>query len=290
MSYWAQARRPRLDDEEAARVARAGVPAWRVAYWELQRDLTRDFVLPLLEEHGALPREGRILEVGAGEAGCLAALVGESGLEGHALELSPERADIARALDSALGGGRVQMKTGDVTDAASLAALTPPYRLILLRDVIEHIEARARALQNLVSLLDDGGHILFTFPPYFSPFGAHQQLLRRRLLKLPWLQLSPLFLPLVRALEPDGEWRNEIETLRRCSLTVHRFERDLARLPVDVIVRRHYLLRPVFRYRYGLPSIEASLLSRLPLVRELCITGSWYLVKKRRAERREGTR
>ena len=126
-----------------------------------------------------------------------------------------------------------------------------------------------------------GGAVLFIFPPYLSPYGAHQQILSRVVLRLPWLQLLPFFPAMVRRLEPIEGKVDEIAGLARCRLTIGRFEKALGELPWDKIAARHYLLRPAFCYRYGLPVIGASVVGRMPGLRELVVTGSWYLFRRR---------
>jgi len=280
VSYWAEKRVPSMSTDELARVP-DDIPRWKVAYWQFQFAMTERYILPFLHETGAVPGEGRVLEVGAGEGGCLAALSDATRLPADGLELSAPRAELGTRLNEALGRDRMRIAVGDISDPACLSKLSPPYTLMLLRDVIEHVEAFDAALDNCARLLAPGGVLLFVFPPYLSPFGAHQQILSRAVLRLPWLQLLPGFLGLVRRLEPVPGKREEIEGLSRCRLTIAKMESALKNVPFDRHATRHYLLRPVFRYRYGLPVISASVLGRMPGLRELVVTGSWYLLRRR---------
>jgi SAM-dependent methyltransferase len=279
MSYWAERRTPTLSDDVLARIP-DDVPRWKVAYWQFQHDLTKRFILPLLEEHTALPNTGRILEVGAGEGGCLAALHEATGLPADGLELSADRTRLAHHLNVALSGGALSLRVGDVAAPDGVEGVQPPYSLILYRDVIEHIEDRANALANTVELLAPGGHVLFTFPPYNSPFGAHQQILSPRRLRLPWVQLIPGFTSRVDRFESNAGKREEIHGLRRCRLTLGAFERDLAPTSLETVARRLYLLRPAFHYRYGLPVIGGGWLGAVPGLRELSMTGAWFLARR----------
>lgn len=281
MGYWAERLKPQLPADILARIP-ADVPAWEVGYWQLQYLLTRDHLLPLLRQHDALPSQGRVLEVGPAHAGCLAALHEATGLPAHGLELDSSRVETAAAINEILTPGNLDVRIGDITDAGSLESLEAPFSLILLRDVIEHIENRATALANCYDLLEPGGHLLLTFPPYYSPFGAHQQILTPAWLRLPWLQLLPQFLSLVGRGELNEAKKSEMEELRRCSLTISKFEAAISSLPFEVVSHNHFLLRPIFRYRYGLPILSAQALSSVPILRELLITGAWYLLKRPR--------
>ncbi len=277
MTYWAERLRPTLSEADLARLG-PDVPRWKVAYWEFQGAITRDHILPYLDAHGARPSSGRLLEVGAGEGGCLAALHVATGLDADGLELSAPRTELARAINEPLGFGAIRFAVGDVTDQATLGELRPPYALVLLRDVIEHVEALDRALGVLARLLAPGGHVLFTFPPYASPFGAHQQLLSRPILKLPWIQHVPGFLGLARRLDPDHS--AEVLHLGRCRLGRRRMRAAIASSPLTLVDETAFVLRPAFRYRYRVPVVRAGLLGRLPGLGELLTTGAWFLATR----------
>ena len=279
VTYWAERRMPTLPAELLARVP-AEIPRWKIAYWQFQRELTDLFILPFLKLHHALPESGRLLEVGAGEGGCLAALQEETGLPADALELSPKRTELAEKLNAVLTKGHLNLRVGDIADPGALSELTPPYSLILMRDVLEHIEKREGALTGCRSLLAPGGHLLLTFPPYYSPYGAHQQVLGPRWLKLPWLQVLPFYLRLVAHGEPVAAKAVEMAEIGRCALTIGKLERSARECGLTIVARDLYLTRPAFRYRYGLPVIRAGVLSHIPGLRELLVTGAWYLLTR----------
>jgi SAM-dependent methyltransferase len=276
MGYWAENLKPSLDESVLARLH--DVPAWRIGYFEMQRTLGRTHLVPLLSRLGLLPQTGRVLEVGPSEGGVLTSLVEESERTGTGLELSLERTDIAQKIARALELG-IDFQAGDVTRRESLSALHAPFDVVLFRDVIEHIPDLDAALENARALTDPNGCLVFSFPPYWSPFGAHQQIASRRLLRVPWVQNSPLYRPLVSLLENDDEKRRELLELRSVSLTLSRFEKGLARHRLAIVDRALYLSRPIFKIRWGIPTIDAGPLGRIPLVRELLVTGAWYVVR-----------
>lgn len=279
MTYWAERRAPSLP-EERLRAVPDDIPRWKIAYWQFQHALTNEHIVPFLDAHGALPHAGRILEVGAGEGGCLAALTARTGLPGDGVELSVPRAELGARLNAALGYTDVAFHTGDISRAADLDALASPYALVLLRDVIEHVEARDLGMRNLHALTAPDGFALFTFPPYHSPYGGHQQIASRPWLKVPWVQSLPVFPALLRKLEPNEGTIAELLSIRRCRLTIGAFERSARAVGFQVVARRAYLLRPAFRYRYGTPIVGAGLLGRVPGVRELLTSAVWYLLRR----------
>lgn len=277
MTYWAERLTPAMDEAVLARIP-PEVPRWKVGYWEFQRALTATYIVPWLERRGALPREGRLLEVGAGEGGCLTALTEATGLPGVGVELSESRTHTARAIAAARGDASLSFQSGDITSQEVAETLPAPFALVLLRDVIEHVHEPARALANVASLLAPGGYAVVSFPPYPSPFGAHQQILGPRWLKLPWIQLLPGFPWLVAKGEPREGVVREILDIRRCGLTMHAFERAARAAPLRIVERRAYLLRPAFRFRYGMKPVSGGWIGSVPLLRELVTTGVWYLL------------
>jgi hypothetical protein len=74
-----------------------------------------------------------------------------------------------------------------------------------------------------------------------------------------------------------AEWE-DVAIVRRARLTIAGVERRAARHGLAVRRARRYLLRPSFRLRYGTPVVGAGVLGRLPLLREILVTGSWELL------------
>jgi len=277
VGYWATKLTPTLDRETLARLD--DVPPWRVGYFEMQRTLGRTHLVPLLSRLSLLPETGRVLEVGPSEGGVLASLVENSAREGIGVELSASRTEVAQKIARALSLP-ITLTSGDVTSRGLVTELGAPFDIVLFRDVIEHIPRLDAALENARALTRDDGCLVFAFPPYWSPFGAHQQIATHRALRVPWVQLSPLYRALVRTFEPDDEKRGELLELRDVALTLSRFERALARHRLTIVDRAHYLSRPIFTVRWGIPTVGAGLLGHLPLVRELVVTGAWYVVRR----------
>jgi hypothetical protein len=148
-----------------------------------------------------------------------------------------------------------------------------------MRDVIEHLEDTERALAVVETLLAPGGAVLVTFPPYLSPFGGHQHLLQTRLGSLPWVHLVPrrLFAWIVRQSARPAD-QEEVQRLREIALTIGKFEHALARCSIEIVHKQLYLLRPVFRFKFGLPSLKLPrVLWRTPLAELLALEALYVL-------------
>jgi SAM-dependent methyltransferase len=154
---------------------------------------------------------------------------------------------------------------------------------VLFRDVMEHLESPATALAIVRRSLAPGGAVLVVFPPYYSPYGGHQQILPRKKFlfvpynKLPYLQWlpKPVFLRIVGG---DAPSNREVARLNGIRLTIRKFEREARSAGYDARRRTLYLSRPSFSLRYGLPVVEAGILGRIPLLAEAAVTAAHYLL------------
>jgi SAM-dependent methyltransferase len=258
---------------------------WTTYYWTYQFQLVTEYLVPCLRDWGVWSEGVRVLDVGCGDGGASTALA-ERGARVEGFDLDARRveggAERARAR-----GVELKLSTADVTDSATLDAFSGPYDLILFRDVLEHIPDVDAALRNCRDRLADGGGIVVIYPPYWSPYGGHQQILHPpkklgvRWAKLPFVHWSGLRVWRALARGPQGddpEW-GEIETIRRACLTVGGLRRRARRHGLHVAYARRYLLRPTFRLRYGTPVLGAGWLGALPGLRELLVTGSWELLR-----------
>lgn len=139
--------RPGLDPAAATIIAEVSALAAPYAIKFLKR-------LPGLDRPGA-----RFLDVGCGTADYLIALSGRfPTAQSFGLDLDPNVVVVANDRVQRAGvGGRVQVRTGDVRTAP----LDPPYRLILVNQILHYLgEAERRSvLERLASCLEAGGHL-----------------------------------------------------------------------------------------------------------------------------------
>ncbi len=231
-----------------------------------QREFAQRYLVPYLATHVPDLHRARVLEVGCGEAGFLDVL---HSLKIHAvgLELSPARVALARSKNPAL-----QVVVGDITDPGCVEAVGGNFDLVVMRDVLEHVPDRPATLRNLARLLKSRGYLYVSFPPKYSPFAGHQQVGRSVLRLVPFLHLLPA--PAVRLLgRLLGEAEYQVQNIilnRHHGLTIGAFERLCRQHGFTLMVRELFLTRPVYRVRFGLPSIR---LPNLPFVREFLTLG-----------------
>ena len=248
------------------------------AYWEYQVRYAKEILFPLLEQWGWEIPDKRVLEVGCSEAGILQAFA-DSGAKVHGVEISEGRVEAALALQRT----PFPVQVADVCDPKGVDGLKGPFDLIILRDVIEHLFDRDSALRNLANLLSDKGRVLITFPPWFMPFGGHQQVLKTFLRKLPWLHLLPLtfYKRLLRwGVRGNQSLYKDLMNTRATGLTIRAFQNLQKRTGFTPDREIRWLINPAYTIKFGLQSREAGMLGSIPVVNELAVTSVYAFLRK----------
>lgn len=253
----------------------------RRAYFEHQRRVTSEHVLPFVESSWPLPHAARVLEIGCGEAGVLQAFL-DRGAECVGVDLNAKRLDAGRELlAGAIAERRVQLLLGNIHDSEVQAQLGS-FDLIVLKDVIEHIDDQPGLLQRLRTYLRPNGCIFFGFPPWLMPFGGHQQVCRSKLLsRAPYIHLlpTPLYHRLLVSLGENQTRINALMRNKRTGINVERFERIVAETGYRILDQRLYLSNPIYQYRFGTkPRLQFSPVTRVPYLRDLVSSCAYYLI------------
>jgi SAM-dependent methyltransferase len=255
---------------------------WDDYYRRYQVDLANRYLIPTLAQWGVTLDGARLLEIGCGDGGCGAAFC-RAGCDVVMMDVDERLVGIAKETN-AKENINIPTYVGDVFDADGEFYSHGPFDIVLFRDVMEHLEGPHKALDIVKRYLSPGGVVFIVFPPYFSPYGAHQQILPRKTIakipynKLPYLQLlpKPWFLRLVKGETPANR---EVMRLRDVRLTISGFEKSVSQAGLRVRERTTYLSRPTFALRYGLPVVQASVIGAIPVLREVLVTAAYYLLE-----------
>ncbi len=252
-------------------------------YFDIQYSVTREYVLPFLRH--VLPGKEfhRVLEIGCGEAGVLKCFL-EEGAFCTGIELSPSRiASAEHYHEEAIADGRIEFINRNVLDIDPEIDLGGTYDLVILKDVIEHIPNQHTFIAQLSAFLNEDGVIFFGFPPWQMPYGGHQQICRSKWLsKWPWLHLLPtgLYRSILRwAGEPDFIVEELLE-IKETGLSIERFERYIRINHLRIVAARHYLINPIYLYKFGLePRLQSGIVRRIPWLKNFMTSGVYYVVK-----------
>ena len=246
-------------------------------YWKYEYDVAAGYMIPLLEKWGIAPHSKTMIDVGCGEGGGVCAMH-DSGMECVGFDVEAYRVDMARLL---VGDRSIRWATGDLyTDDLPFSGRQ--YDLVVLHDVFEHLRQKEKVLEKLKRYMKPDGRLMITFPPYYSAYGAHQQLLNTTWAKIPFFHLIPFamswILPRLKGESPA--FVEEIRKLGELKMGMRKFERIIAGANLNIEGKQAYFISPN-HIRFGLKPIPAGPIAEIPILGEIVCTGVVYLLEKK---------
>jgi len=251
-------------------------------YFEMQRRISQEYVLPLLAKHIKKDKPWRVLEVGCAEAGVLKAFVDE-GHFGVGIELEEGRAELARSfLEESISAGRATILTKDIYKVDPYELEPDGFDAIILKDVIEHIPNQEKMVPRLAEFLAPGGQIFFGFPPWMMPFGGHQQIGKTTFVsKIPWIHLLPasLYRGWIKVAGEPIRVRDELANVRSTRITIERFEKIVKASNLIVSERILWMFNPIYALKFGIAARKQfGFFSAIPFVRNFVSTAAYYVI------------
>lgn len=250
----------------------------RDRYFEIQLLNARQHVLPFIERRMPIRPGMRVLEIGCGEGGVLKAFL-EKGCVGVGVELDASRVtDANRLLQAELAAGSLRIISKDIYQVDIESDFQGGFDLIILKDVIEHIHNQPRLIGWMKQYLNRNGSIFFGFPPWHMPFGGHQQICRSRLSRLPYIHLLPRVL-YGALLKWEKEPVDDLMEIRDTRISIERFEKICLQQGYQISVFEHYLLNPIYEWKFGWKARKQwSLIRAIPHIRNYLTTCVYYLI------------
>jgi len=251
-------------------------------YFEEQAYTTKEFVIPFLEQFITLDSSVKVLEVGCGEGGNLVPFL-EKKCHVTGVDISESKISNAKEfLKEYTGNENLFLLAKDIYAADH--DLEPGYDLIFMRDVIEHIHDQDRFMNYVKRFLKPDGLFFLAFPPWYNPFGGHQQICSSKLLsKLPYFHLFP---PAIYRfiLKSAGETASKTEALleiKETGISIERFSRILKKHQYKVVKKTFFLINPNYKIKFGLkPREQSPVISVLPFLRNFFTTSVYFLVSQ----------
>ena len=204
----------------------------------------------------------RLLDVGCG-AGGMTEVWRQEGAETVGLDV-----DAAR-----FTGAEGDFIAGDIR---AMPVGGSSFDLVFAHDVLEHVLELPQALEEIARVLVPGGRAFVSFPPFYGPYGGHQQGHGGVAKLIPYGHLLPRRLWL--SIASSDAYQRMFDGLGR--LSVGTFERMVGESPLRRVARRAYLVRPEVALRTGLPVVESSALAGLATLREFLLGAVFYVLER----------
>ena len=254
----------------------------RKRYFDIQVANAAKYVIPFIEQTFKITAGMRVLEIGCGEAGVLKAFI-DRGCFGMGVELDAPRIEHAKEyLAGDYAAGKIKFISKDIYEVDAEKELGGLYDIIILKDVIEHIHDQPKLIARMKSFLKPGGVIFFGFPPWYMPYGGHQQMCFSWIKKIPWVHLLPagVYGWLLKANRENAAPFLEI---KETGITIEGFEAICKQQGYAIAHKTHYLINPIYEWKFGWKGRkQIGLISAIPYLRDFLTTCVYYLIKEKR--------
>ena len=254
----------------------------RNIYFNEQSKTTKQHVIPFIQQYKKIDHNTRLLEIGCGEGGNLPPFL-DIGCTTIGVDIQQKQVEnsmqylgeyVAKGLYKGIAKDiyLLNNKTGDNIGQ---------FDLIIMRDVIEHIHDQDRFMGHLKKFLKPDGKVFFGFPPWYMPFGGHQQTANGKASKLPYIHLLPNFI-YFGILRRSGVTEDYIEALREVKdtcISIERFRKIVRKNGYKTDVEQLWLINPNYETKFGLtPRKQWWILKVIPFVRNFLTTCNYSII------------
>ena len=156
------------------------------------------------------------------------------------------------------------------------------FDLIVLKDVIEHIPDQGRFIAKLKDFLKPGGRVFFAYPPWWMPFGGHQQVCKSKILsRLPWFHLLPagLYKSILRFMGESQATIKELLEIKETGILTEQIHNFIRQHGFGVEREIYWLLNPIYVRKFKLKPLKAWI--AIPYLRNIYCTAHYisFVVK-----------
>lgn len=250
-------------------------------YYFIQQDYTTaKYIIPYINKFKKLNHETKVLEVACGEAGNLKSFI-ELGCESVGIDFNDEKIELGKSLmkKHVKDVSKLSLISSDIYDVDS--SQIGQFDVVFLRDAIEHIPNQEKFIGFLKRFTKKDGVVFFGFPPWYMPFGGHQQGCKSILGKTPYFHILPNFL-YKGILKLFGETDKRINSLlntKSTGITIERFKKAVKQNDWKILDETLYLINPNYEVKFKLkPRKQFKLLGAIPFFRNFVTTCAYYII------------
>ena len=247
-----------------------------------QQEINSDkHVVPFIESVIELNNR-TVLEIGCGEGGVLKPFI-DRGAICYGIDINASKIQHAtETFCQEISDKKANFVVRDIYNPKIIKEYKDQFDVILLMNTIEHIPDSQKLMNVMKHILKPDGLVFIAFPPWFMPYGGHQQMAESRWAKLPYYHLLPkrLYKSLLSLFgESDIKIRN-LMSIVATKMTIQGFERLVNASKFRIVKKRFYLINPIYEVKFGLNAIrQLPFLRSIPWLRDIFTTTCYYIIQ-----------
>lgn len=250
----------------------------RQKYFEEQTYTTQKYVIPFIASVKPVTSDLKVLEIGCGEGGNLKPFL-DLGCKCVGIDLSMTQIENAKIFyKDHPNQNHIQLISEDIYN---IEPFEEPFDLIMLRDVIEHIPNQTLFMNIVKRFLKPEGILFFGFPPWYNPFGGHQQVLPGIASKIPYYHIlpKPLYLGILRLFGHKKKDLQDLLEIHDTGISIERFQRILKKEQFKILKKEDFLFNPNYEIKFGLqPRKVIFPFNQIPFFRNFYTTAVYYVI------------
>jgi len=250
----------------------------RNRYFDEQVYTTEKYVIPFISKTISIDKDISVLEIGCGEGGNLKPFL-DIGCKATGVDLSEKKIENGKQFFSDHPNkNNLTLIAEDIYHSKSLGQ----YDLIIMRDVIEHIHDQEKFMNYVKKYLKPNGKFFLAFPPWYNPFGGHQQICKNKLLSvLPYYHIFPrsIYKGILKLFDEDKDRIEGLLEIKETGITIERFQKILSDSNYEIEEKTFYFVNPNYEVKFGLkPKTQLNIISSIPGLRNFVTTSCYYIV------------